>query len=140
VNTEWHMAKTFTEIPLERPQTPLLDSIQTPADLRRLPSSALLQVVNELRAYLLYAAGQTGGHFGAGLGVVELTVVLHYLFSTPDDRLVWAVGHQTYPHKVLTGRRAALLTIRQQHGLSGFPKRSESEFDTFGVGHSSTSI
>jgi len=140
VNTEWHMAKTFTEIPLERPQTPLLDSIQTPADLRRLPSSALLQVVNELRAYLLYAAGQTGGHFGAGLGVVELTVVLHYLFNTPDDRLVWDVGHQTYPHKVLTGRRDALLTIRQQHGLSGFPKRSESEFDTFGVGHSSTSI
>lgn len=140
VNTEWHMAKTFTEIPLERPQTPLLDSIQTPTDLRRLPSSALLQVVNELRAYLLYAAGQTGGHFGAGLGVVELTVVLHYLFNTPEDRLVWDVGHQTYPHKVLTGRRDALLTIRQQHGLSGFPKRSESEFDTFGVGHSSTSI
>lgn len=134
------MLKTFNEIPLERPQTPLLDTLQTPADLRNLPSSALTQVVNELRAYLLYAAGQTGGHFGAGLGVVELTVILHYLFNTPEDRLVWDVGHQTYPHKVLTGRRDALLTIRQQHGLSGFPKRSESIFDTFGVGHSSTSI
>lgn len=134
------MLKTFNEIPLERPQTPLLDTLQTPADLRNLPSTALVQVVNELRAYLLYAAGQTGGHFGAGLGVVELTVILHYLFNTPEDRLVWDVGHQTYPHKVLTGRRDALLTIRQQHGLSGFPKRSESIFDTFGVGHSSTSI
>lgn len=134
------MLKTFNEIPLERPHTPLLDTLQTPADLRNLPSTALVQVVNELRAYLLYAAGQTGGHFGAGLGVVELTVILHYLFNTPEDRLVWDVGHQTYPHKVLTGRRDALLTIRQQHGLSGFPKRSESIFDTFGVGHSSTSI
>lgn len=134
------MAKTFTDIPLERPHTPLLDGINSPADLRALPSPALRQVADELRAYLLYAAGQTGGHFGAGLGVVELSVVLHYLYHTPSDRLVWDVGHQTYPHKVLTGRREELLTIRQQHGLSGFPKRSESEYDTFGVGHSSTSI
>jgi len=134
------MAKTFTDIPLERPHTPLLDGITTPADLRALPATALRQVADELRAYLLYAAGQAGGHFGAGLGVVELSVVLHYLYHTPEDRLVWDVGHQTYPHKVLTGRREALLTIRQQHGLSGFPKRSESEYDTFGVGHSSTSI
>src|SRR5699024_2128738 len=134
------MAKTFTDIPLERPHTPLLDGITTPADLRALPATALRQVADELRAYLLYAAGQAGGHFGAGLGVVELSVVLHYLYHTPEDRLVWDVGHQTYPHKVLTGRREALLTIRQQHGLSGFPKRSESEYDTLGVGHSSTSI
>ena len=84
--------------------------------------------------------GRAGGHFGAGLGVVELTVALHYLFDTPYDRLVWDVGHQCYPHKILTGRRDEILTVRQQHGLSGFPKRTESEFDTFGVGHSSTSI
>lgn len=134
------MAKTFTEIPLQRPHTPLLDSINSPADLRALPATVLRDVADELRAYLLYAAGQVGGHFGAGLGVVELSVILHYLYNTPEDRLVWDVGHQTYPHKVLTGRREELLTIRQQHGLSGFPKRSESEYDTFGVGHSSTSI
>lgn len=96
--------------------------------------------MDELRAYLLWCVGRTGGHFGASLGVIELTVALHYLYQTPDDRLVWDVGHQTYPHKILTGRRDAMLNIRQQHGISGFPKRSESEFDTFGVGHSSTSI
>ncbi|MCK0537460.1 1-deoxy-D-xylulose-5-phosphate synthase [Alcanivorax quisquiliarum] len=134
------MAKTFDEIPLSRPATPLLDGIDRPEQLRALPREQLAQVVDELRAYLLYAVGQSGGHFGAGLGVVELTVALHYLFDTPEDRLVWDVGHQTYPHKILTGRREALPTIRQQGGLSGFPKRSESEFDTFGVGHSSTSI
>ncbi|WP_111655688.1 1-deoxy-D-xylulose-5-phosphate synthase [Isoalcanivorax indicus] len=134
------MQKTFDEIPLTRPQTPLLDRINRPADLRALPREALPQVVDELRAYLLYAVGQAGGHFGAGLGVVELTVALHYLFETPDDRLVWDVGHQTYPHKILTGRREAMTSIRQQGGLSGFPKRTESEYDTFGVGHSSTSI
>lgn len=134
------MQKTFDEIPLTRPHTPLLDRINRPADLRALPREALPQVVDELRAYLLYAVGQAGGHFGAGLGVVELTVALHYLFETPEDRLVWDVGHQTYPHKILTGRRDAMTSIRQQGGLSGFPKRSESEFDTFGVGHSSTSI
>lgn len=134
------MARTFDEIPLTRPQTPLLDRINRPADLRALPRELLPQVVDELRAYLLYAVGQAGGHFGAGLGVVELTVALHYLFDTPEDRLVWDVGHQTYPHKILTGRREALTSIRQQGGLSGFPKRSESEYDTFGVGHSSTSV
>src|SRR5699024_4123128 len=122
------------------PHTPLLDSINAPADLRALPATALRDVANELRAYLLYAAGQVGGHFGAGLGVVELSVILHYLYNTPEDRLVWDVGHQTYPHKVLTGRREELLTIRQQHGLSGYPKRSESDYDTFCVGHTSTSI
>ncbi len=134
------MPKTFTQIPLTRPSTPLLDTLNSPAELRRLPASQLERVVDELREYLLYAVGQSGGHFGAGLGVVELTVALHYLYNTPEDRLVWDVGHQCYPHKILTGRREALTSIRQQHGLSGFPKRSESEFDTFGVGHSSTSI
>src|SRR5690554_4464166 len=131
------MAKTFDEIPLVRPATPLLDTIAQPADLRALPRSDLGQVVDELRAYLLWCVGQTGGHFGASLGVIELTVALHYLYQTPEDRLVWDVGHQTYPHKILTGRREAMLGIRQQHGISGFPKRSESEYDTFGVGHSS---
>ncbi len=134
------MARTFDEIPLQRPPTPLLDRIARPADLRAMPREDLEQVVDELRAYLLWCVGRTGGHFGASLGVIELTVALHYLYQTPDDRLVWDVGHQTYPHKILTGRRDAMLNIRQQHGISGFPKRSESEFDTFGVGHSSTSI
>ncbi|EKF75893.1 deoxyxylulose-5-phosphate synthase [Alcanivorax hongdengensis A-11-3] len=134
------MPRTFTQIPLTRPNTPLLDSINRPADLRRLPAAQLGPLADELREYLLYAVGQAGGHFGAGLGVVELTIALHYLYNTPDDRLVWDVGHQCYPHKILTGRREGLLNIRQQDGLSGFPKRSESEYDTFGVGHSSTSI
>ena len=134
------MPKTFTQIPLTRPATPLLDMLTSPAELRRLPATRLEQVVDELREYLLYAVGQCGGHFGAGLGVVELTVALHYLYNTPDDRLVWDVGHQCYPHKILTGRRESLTSIRQAGGLSGFPKRSESEYDTFGVGHSSTSI
>jgi 1-deoxy-D-xylulose-5-phosphate synthase len=134
------MAKTFDEIPLQRPATPLLDAIERPADLRALAREDLDQVADELRAYLLWCVGRTGGHFGASLGVIELTVALHYLYQTPDDRLVWDVGHQTYPHKILTGRRDAMLGIRQQQGISGFPKRSESEFDTFGVGHSSTSI
>jgi 1-deoxy-D-xylulose-5-phosphate synthase len=134
------MAKTFHEIPLDRPATPLLDRINQPADLRALPREDLDQVADELRAYLLWCVGRTGGHFGASLGVIELTVALHYLYQTPEDRLVWDVGHQTYPHKILTGRRDAMLHIRQQQGISGFPKRSESVYDTFGVGHSSTSI
>lgn len=134
------MAKTFHEIPLQRPATPLLDRINRPADLRALDRDDLDQVVDELRAYLLWCVGRTGGHFGASLGVIELTVALHYLYQTPEDRLIWDVGHQTYPHKILTGRRDAMLGIRQQQGISGFPKRSESEYDTFGVGHSSTSI
>ena len=134
------MPKTFTDIPLTRPRTPLLDDVLAPADLRRLPEAELERLADELRAYLLYAVGRSGGHFGAGLGVVELTVALHYLFETPHDRLVWDVGHQCYPHKILTGRRDDLLKVRQQDGPSGFPKRGESEYDTFGVGHSSTSI
>lgn len=130
----------FNEIPLNRPHTPLLDLVDSPAQLRSLPQEDLPQLVNELRQYLLYCVGKTGGHFGAGLGVVELTVALHYVYNTPDDRLVWDVGHQAYPHKILTGRRDAMLGIRQRDGLAGFPKREESPYDTFGVGHSSTSI
>ncbi|MFT2097164.1 1-deoxy-D-xylulose-5-phosphate synthase [Marinomonas sp. 2405UD66-6] len=130
----------FEEIPTTRPDTPLLDQANIPADLRALSKEQLPQLVRELREFMLYSVGQTGGHFGAGLGVVELTVALHYLYNTPEDRIVWDVGHQAYPHKILTGRREALLNIRQENGISGFPKRDESEYDTFGVGHSSTSI
>lgn len=130
----------FNEIPLTRPLTPLLDAIGMPADLRKLAEDQLPQVAEELREFLLYTVGQSGGHFGAGLGVVELTIALHYVYQTPIDRLVWDVGHQTYPHKILTERRERMHTMRQAGGLSGFPKRSESEYDTFGVGHSSTSI
>jgi 1-deoxy-D-xylulose-5-phosphate synthase len=129
-----------SEIPLSRPDTPLLDAINAPKDLRKLDKEQLTDIADQLRQYLLYCVGQTGGHFGAGLGVVELTIALHYVYNTPNDRLVWDVGHQTYPHKILTGRREALLTIRRHQGLSGFPKRSESDYDSFGVGHSSTSI
>ncbi|KAA1188829.1 1-deoxy-D-xylulose-5-phosphate synthase [Pseudohalioglobus sediminis] len=130
----------FLEIPTTAPDTPLLNAIdggRRPADLS---TDELLQLAKELRAYLLYSVGQSGGHFGAGLGVVELTIALHHVFNTPDDRIVWDVGHQTYPHKILTGRMQQMHSMRHAGGLSGFPKRSESEYDTFGVGHSSTSI
>jgi 1-deoxy-D-xylulose-5-phosphate synthase len=120
--------------------TPLLDSIQTPADLRRLSEKDLAQVADELRTETINAVAATGGHLGAGLGVVELTVALHYLFDTPHDRLIWDVGHQAYPHKILTQRRDRIRTIRQGGGLSGFTKRAESEYDCFGAAHSSTSI
>ncbi|HEX6441616.1 MAG TPA: 1-deoxy-D-xylulose-5-phosphate synthase [Stellaceae bacterium] len=121
-------------------RTPLLDQINVPADLRRFPESDLPQIADELRAELIDAVSITGGHFGAGLGVVELTVAVHYVFKTPHDRLIWDVGHQAYPHKILTGRRDQIRTIRQGGGLSGFTKRSESEYDPFGAAHSSTSI
>ncbi|WP_374325670.1 1-deoxy-D-xylulose-5-phosphate synthase [Aquipseudomonas alcaligenes] len=134
------MPTTFHQIPREHPVTPLLDRADTPAGLRRLAESELEILANELRQYLLYSVGQTGGHFGAGLGVIELTIALHYIFDTPEDRLVWDVGHQAYPHKILTGRRERMGTLRQKDGLAAFPRRSESEYDTFGVGHSSTSI
>jgi 1-deoxy-D-xylulose-5-phosphate synthase len=134
------MPKTFNDIPLTRPDTPLLDGINEPADLRDFNIQQLQQLTDELRHFMLYCVGRTGGHFGAGLGVAELTVALHHVFNTPDDRLIWDVGHQTYPHKILTGRREQMLSMRQKGGLSGFPKRSESDYDTFGVGHSSTSI
>ena len=130
----------YTEIPTQRPVTPLLDEIDHPEQLRQLEQSQLPQVADELRQYILYAAGQSGGHFGANLGVIELTVALHYCFNTPNDRLVWDVGHQAYPHKVLTGRRERITTIRSKGGLAAFPARDESNFDTFGVGHSSTAI
>ncbi|WP_313457679.1 1-deoxy-D-xylulose-5-phosphate synthase [Pseudomonas sp.] len=134
------MPTTFQEIPRERPVTPLLDRADTPAGLRRLAEADLENLADELRQELLYTVGQTGGHFGAGLGVIELTIALHYVFDTPDDRLVWDVGHQAYPHKILTGRRERMLSLRQKDGVAAFPRRSESEYDTFGVGHSSTSI
>lgn len=130
----------FQEIPNNRPSTPLLDSVDLPNQLRELESNQLPQLARELREFLLYSVGQSGGHFGAGLGVVELTVALHYVYNTPDDILLWDVGHQAYPHKILTGRREQLPSIRQKDGLSPFPKRCESEYDSFGVGHSSTSI
>ena len=130
----------LTEIPTSRPKTPLLDTVDNPADLKKLARFQLKELAHELRLFLLYSVGQTGGHFGAGLGVVELTIALHYVFNTPEDRLVWDVGHQAYPHKILTGRRERMLTMRQAGGLAAFPSRGESEFDTFGVGHSSTSI
>ena len=121
-------------------ETPLLDNVRTPADLRLLPEGDLPQLADELRAELIDAVSHTGGHLGAGLGVVELTVALHYVFNTPDDRLIWDVGHQAYPHKILTGRRDRIRTLRQEGGLSGFTKRAESEYDPFGAAHSSTSI
>jgi 1-deoxy-D-xylulose-5-phosphate synthase len=123
-----------------RPATPLLDKVKVPADLRLLPESDLPQLAAELRAELIDAVSLTGGHLGAGLGVVELTVALHHVFDTPDDRLIWDVGHQAYPHKILTGRRDRIRTLRAEGGLSGFTKRTESEYDPFGAAHSSTSI
>lgn len=134
------MPTTFQEIPRERPLTPLLDRADTPDGLRRLGEAELESLADELRLELLYSVGQTGGHFGAGLGVIELTIALHYVFDTPQDRLVWDVGHQAYPHKILTGRRERMHSLRQKDGLAAFPRRSESPYDTFGVGHSSTSI
>ena len=130
----------LNEIPLSRPDTPLLDKVNNPTELKLLDISQLSQLAEELRTFLLYSVGKTGGHFGAGLGVVELTIALHYVFDTPNDKLVWDVGHQAYPHKILTGRRDQMLTMRQAGGLAAFPNRGESDYDTFGVGHSSTSI
>ena len=123
-----------------REQRRLLETINSPEDLRRLAEDDLPGLAQEIRTFLIDSVSRTGGHLSAGLGTVELTLALHYVFNTPDDRLVWDVGHQTYPHKILTGRREYMQTLRQAHGISGFPKREESEFDTFGVGHSSTSI
>ncbi len=119
---------------------PLLKAINSPSDLKKLDRSQLHELCDELRHYIVDVVSIYGGHFGASLGVVELTVALHYIFNTPYDQLVWDVGHQAYGHKILTGRRDNFITNRKYKGLSGFPKRSESEYDTFGVGHSSTSI
>ena len=131
----------FDQLPTTAPETPVLDRITDAGhEIASLNDEELVRLANELREFLLYSVSTTGGHFGAGLGVVELTIALHHVFNTPDDRIVWDVGHQCYPHKVLTGRRERMSSMRHKGGLSGFPKRSESEFDTFGVGHSSTSI
>src|SRR3979411_80520 len=130
----WNIAVT------EFSKTPLLDTIRTPDDLRRLKVEQVQQVADELRQETIDAVSVTGGHFGAGLGVVELTTAIHYIFDTPRDRLIWDVGHQAYPHKILTGRRDRIRTLRTGGGLSGFTKRSESEYDCFGAAHSSTSI
>src|SRR5881398_50134 len=124
----------------DRPETPLLDTVKLPADIRALAKDQLQQLADELRAETISAVSVTGGHLGAGLGVVELTTALHYVFNTPQDRLIWDVGHQSYPHKILTGRRARIRTLRMGGGLSGFTKRAESEYDPFGAAHSSTSI
>src|ERR1051326_6851937 len=129
-----------SEATLRNTPTPLLDTIEVPADLRKLDAKQLKQVADELRHETIDAVSVTGGHLGAGLGVVELTVALHYVFDTPRDRVVWDVGHQAYPHKILTGRRSRMRTLRQGGGLSGFTKRTESEYDPFGAAHSSTSI
>ena len=120
--------------------TPLLDSVQSPADTRGLSPLELRQLADEVRAATIEAVSHTGGHLGAGLGVVELTVALHHVFETPEDILIWDVGHQAYPHKILTGRRDRIRTLRQGGGLSGFTKRAESEYDPFGAAHASTSI
>ena len=120
--------------------TPLLDTVILPEDVRRLAPTQLVQLADELRSETISAVGVTGGHLGSGLGVVELTVAIHYVFDTPNDKLIWDVGHQCYPHKILTGRRDRIRTIRQGGGLYGFTKRAESEYDPFGAAHSSTSI
>jgi len=132
--------RIFKEIPSNKPSTPLLDSVDIPSDIRSFSIHELETLSNELREFLLYSVGQSGGHLGGGLGVIELTVILHHLFNTPYDNLVWDVGHQAYPHKILTGRKNKIQTIRKKAGLAPFPLRKESEYDAFGVGHSSTSI
>src|SRR6056300_167040 len=132
--------KIFKKIPTEKPLTPILDTVNYPSDIRSFSVLELENLSNELREFLLYSVGQSGGHLGGGLGVVELTIALHYLFNTPYDNLVWDVGHQAYPHKILTGRKDQIQSIRHKNGLAPFPAIHESEYDAFGVGHSSTSI
>ncbi|NOT89284.1 MAG: 1-deoxy-D-xylulose-5-phosphate synthase [Lysobacter sp.] len=134
------MVVSTSHSPIDGARYPRLSRIQFPADLRQFGEDELPAIADELRAYLIESVGKSGGHFGAGLGVIELTVALHYLYDTPNDRIVWDVGHQTYPHKILTGRRDSIHTVKQKDGVAPFPKREESEYDTFGVGHSSTSI
>ena len=132
--------RIFKEIPSKKPKTPLLDKVDTPAEIRSFSLNELETLSNELREFLLYSVGKSGGHLGGGLGVIELTVIIHHLFNTPYDNLIWDVGHQAYPHKILTGRKNKIDTIRKKDGLAPFPSRNESEYDAFGVGHSSTSI
>ena len=132
--------KTFKEIPKELPITNLMDSLDLPEGIKNLTKVELNQLADEVREYLLYSVGRSGGHFGAGLGVIELTIALHHVFNSPEDKIVWDVGHQTYPHKILTGRKNSIESIRKKDGLHPFPSRDESPHDAFGVGHSSTSI
>ena len=132
--------RIFKEIPSKEPKTPLLDKVDSPADIRSFSLNELKTLSNELREFLLFSVGKSGGHLGGGLGVIELTVIIHHLFNTPYDNLIWDVGHQAYPHKILTGRKNKIDTIRKKNGLAPFPSRNESEYDAFGVGHSSTSI
>ena len=132
--------KTFKEIPKELPITNLMDSLDLPEGIKDLTKVELNQLADEVREYLLYSVGRSGGHFGAGLGVIELTIALHHIFNSPEDKIVWDVGHQTYPHKILTGRKNSIESIRKKDGLHPFPSRDESPHDAFGVGHSSTSI
>ena len=132
--------KIFSEIPSKKPKTPFLDKVNIPSDIKNLTSVELEGLADDVRAHMLFSVGQSGGHLGGGLGVVELTVVLHYLYNAPDDKIIWDVGHQAYPHKILTGRKESLTSIRQKDGLAPFPSREESPYDAFGVGHSSTSI
>ena len=132
--------KTFFEIPKNPPETPLLDSVNYPSELRKLSKQELKQLADELREFLIYSVSKSGGHFGAGLGVIELTLALHYVFNTPEDNLVWDVGHQSYPHKIITGRKDAISSIRSKGGLHPFTNIEESNYDAFGAGHSSTSI
>ena len=132
--------RIFTEIPDKKPSTPLLDRVDSPSDITSFSINELQTLADELREFLLYSVGQSGGHLGGGLGVIELTIILHYLFNTPYDNLVWDVGHQAYPHKILTGRKDRIASIRKKDGLAPFPLRKESEYDVFGVGHSSTSL
>ena len=132
--------RIFKEIPSKEPKTPLLDKVNTPADIRSFSLNELETLSNELREFLLFSVGKSGGHLGGGLGVIELTVIIHHLFNTPYDNLIWDVGHQAYPHKILTGRKNKIDSIRKKNGLAPFPSRNESEYDAFGVGHSSTSI
>ncbi len=132
--------KIFSEIPSKPPKTPILDKVNLPEDVKNLSPIELETLADDVRGHMLYSVGQSGGHLGGGLGVVELTVVLQYLYNTPDDKIIWDVGHQAYPHKILTGRKDVLTSIRHKDGLAPFPNREESQYDAFGVGHSSTSI
>ena len=132
--------KTYSEIPKSHPNTPLLDKVNYPSDLKQLTKKELRQLADELREYLIYSVAKSGGHFGAGLGVIELTVALHYIFNSPEDNLIWDVGHQSYPHKIITGRKKEISTIRSKDGLHPFTNIEESIYDSFGTGHSSTSI
>lgn len=132
--------KTYSEIPISPPITPLLDKVNYPSDLKQLTKKELLQLADELREFLIYSVAKSGGHFGAGLGVIELTIALHYIFNTPEDNLIWDVGHQSYPHKIITGRKKEISTIRSKDGLHPFTNIEESIYDSFGAGHSSTSI